>query len=233
MNGMGRTQLSQVGQIVRRHDPDRFFTALFAPPEHRDTLFTLYAFNHELARASEVAREPIGALIRLQWWREVLDGARRRHEVAGPLGDALESGRLLATDMISMVDAREAEVDGIPDLAAFIDYVEGTAGGVMVAAARALGMSDAGSVRRAGAAYGISGILRRPPMPRSLLPATEDASERVRQLGLDWSSDAPLVPRDAVAAALPFTLARRRLRGSASAIGDRLAVVVAGMRGQP
>ena len=37
--------------LVRRHDPDRFLTALFAPPDRRDALLTLYAFNHELARA--------------------------------------------------------------------------------------------------------------------------------------------------------------------------------------
>ena len=75
------TGLSAVGEIVRRHDPDRFLTALFAPAERREALFVLYAFNHELARAREVAREPMLAMVRLQWWREVVEGARRRHEV--------------------------------------------------------------------------------------------------------------------------------------------------------
>jgi phytoene synthase len=44
-----------IAALVRRHDPDRFLTALFAPPAKRDALLTLYAFNHELARAREVA----------------------------------------------------------------------------------------------------------------------------------------------------------------------------------
>ena len=35
---------------------------------------TLYAFNHELARAREAVSEPPLALIRLQWWREVVEG---------------------------------------------------------------------------------------------------------------------------------------------------------------
>ena len=43
---------------VRRHDPDRFLTAAFAPAEKRDALLTLFAFNHELARAREVVSEP-------------------------------------------------------------------------------------------------------------------------------------------------------------------------------
>ena len=63
--------------LVRQHDPDRFLTALFAPAAQRDALLALYAFNHELARAREVASEPTLALIRLQWWREVVDGAAR------------------------------------------------------------------------------------------------------------------------------------------------------------
>jgi phytoene synthase len=58
-----------IAALVRRHDPDRFLTSLFAPPAQRDALLTLYAFNHELARAREVISEPPLALIRLQWWR--------------------------------------------------------------------------------------------------------------------------------------------------------------------
>src|SRR5579859_2497108 len=99
--------LSPAGDLVRCHDPDRFLTALFAPAERRETLFLLYAFNHELARAREVASEPTLALIRLQWWREVVEGARRRHEVAGPLGEALDARRLDKDDLLAMVEGRE------------------------------------------------------------------------------------------------------------------------------
>ena len=81
-----------IAALVRRHDPDRFLTALFAPADKRDTLLTLYAFNHELARAREVVSEPPLALIRLHWWREVVEGAQRRHEVAEPLSAALTAG---------------------------------------------------------------------------------------------------------------------------------------------
>ena len=40
---------------------------------------------------------PALALIRLQWWREVVEGVRRRHEVATPLGAALDAGRAART----------------------------------------------------------------------------------------------------------------------------------------
>ena len=43
--------MSPAASLVRRNDPDRFLTALFAPAPRRETLFVLYAFNSELARA--------------------------------------------------------------------------------------------------------------------------------------------------------------------------------------
>ena len=76
--------LSRVGELVRTHDPDRFFTTLFAPVTARPALWALYAFNHEIARAKETVREPMMAMIRLQWWREVVEGTAKRHEVATP-----------------------------------------------------------------------------------------------------------------------------------------------------
>ena len=239
----GMTELSRVGAIVRRHDPDRFFTALFAPAEHRDTLFTLYAFNHELARAREAVREPFAALIRLQWWREIIEGARRRHEVAEPLGHALDKGLLHPVDLAGMIDAREAEAEPIESMDAFIAYVQGTAGGVMVAAARALGAETPESLRRPGAAYGVAGILRsaesRAGQGRSVLPAGRDADPALRTelvgLARTWLADRPPIRRPALAASLPLVLAARDLRAPGTrprGLLDRLAVTRAAALGR-
>jgi len=175
--GLSDTGLSDVGRIVQRHDPDRFLTALFAPAARRETLFVLYAVNHELARAREAVSNPMLALIRLQWWREVAEGARRRHEVAGPLGEALDGGRLLAADIVGMIEGREAEAGEIEDAGAFRSYVLAAYGGVAVAAGRARGLEDGAgldALRRLGAAYGVAGVLRSVPalarQERCLLP---------------------------------------------------------------
>lgn len=239
-------ELSPVAALVRRHDPDRFLTALFAPPARRETLFTLYAFNHELARAREMAREPTMALIRLQWWREVVEGARRRHEVAGPLGDALDAGHLRAEDLEGMIAGREAEADGIPTLADWRAYVLASAGGVAVAALAALG-ADAPRepVRALGAAYGAAGILRAGAalarQGRSLIPdelqGHPDAPERLRQQGLGWLKEgATRLPRAARPAILVAALARRDLRNATPSatprgLSDRLAVIRANVLG--
>ena len=67
--------LSPLAALVRRHDRDRFQTALFAPAARREALFALYAFNYEIARVRESVREPMLGQIRLQWWREAIDAA--------------------------------------------------------------------------------------------------------------------------------------------------------------
>ena len=69
---MPETDASYCANILRRQDPDRYLTALFAPADRRPDLFSLYAFNLELARARESVSEPIMGRMRLQWWRDAL-----------------------------------------------------------------------------------------------------------------------------------------------------------------
>ena len=66
---------SRLAQSVRAADPDRYFSALFAPAALRPLLLALYAFNHETARIAETAREPMLGAIRLEWWRETAEQA--------------------------------------------------------------------------------------------------------------------------------------------------------------
>jgi 15-cis-phytoene synthase len=251
--------------LVRRHDPDRFLTALFAPADRRDALFTLYAFNHELARAREVASEPPLALIRLQWWREVVEGEPKRHEVASPLSQMIAAGVLKPAALLPIIEARETEVYGdFETLADWRAWVLAGAGGLSVAAASVLGASEPEAWRMFGAAYGVAGILRATGLlaslgtcflPRDLLaghglsaegfindpgsPPAQAALGAVVREGQAFLADAGRfrVPRAVIAAALPAVLARRDLhRWPAVAIprrlGDRLAVVIAGMTGR-
>src|SRR5262245_33599118 len=84
--------------LVRASDKDRFLAALFAPAEHRGALLALYAFNIETARVRDLAKEPLTAEVRLQWWREALSGARpaeaRGHPVVAALLDVVARYRL-------------------------------------------------------------------------------------------------------------------------------------------
>ena len=173
-----------LAEFVRRHDPDRFLCALFAPPARREALFALVAYNHELARAREAARTPMAALIRLQWWRDAVEAAAagkppRRHEVAEPLHRAIGDAQLDPADLLALADAREAEAeeeDAIPTVSAFHAYLRGTAGALAVAAGRLLGAPPEAlpGLQRRGTAYGAVGVLRAVPalarQGRCLLP---------------------------------------------------------------
>lgn len=132
--------LSACAAIVRRHDPDRFLAALFAPPARR---------------------APTLALIRLVWWRDVVEGACRRHEVAAPLTAILNAGLLDLDDLLALITAREIETEpAIPILAAWRDYLRGCAGRLAIAAGRLLGTSAA-ALPRLGALGAASAIVSR------------------------------------------------------------------------
>jgi len=221
---------------VQRADPDRFFCSLFAPPEKRDALWLLYAFNHELARAREVASEPTLALIRLTWWREVVEDAEKTHEVATPLSAALRENVFSREDLAALVDAREMEAEPeIPDFDSFMTYARGTAGRLARIAGKLLG-ADSQVVEDFGTAYGISGIFRAAPFlarqNRSLLPADGTPETKLIETARSLLREPP--PREARAAWLPAVYAQRDLgkpyqpRG----LGDRLAVMRAAFTGR-
>jgi len=241
-DGGAAPSMDAVTALVRRHDPDRFLTALFAPPQHRDALLTLYAFDHELARAREVTSEPHLALIRLHWWREVVEGARRRHEVAAPLAALLDQGRLAPEALLPIIDAYEIETEpSIETLAEWRAWLLAGAGGIAVAAGRLLGAPEPEPerLRFAGAAFGAARVIRwnqvlarrgRCLLPDDVLaeagissheaiaapssPAAGMVLDRLAAEGLRFLAQSPsgMVPRAFVAAALPAVLARRDLR---------------------
>ena len=253
-------ELTAMGALVRRADPDRFLTALFAPPERREALLTLYAFNNELARAREATSQPMLAMIRLQWWREVVEGAVKSHEVATPLTALLEAGLLDRAECLALIDAREVETDIVATLADWRGYALAGAGGLAVAAGRVLGHPGEERLRTLGAAYGVAGMLRSVPAlaraGRCILPADMLAAHGLTPEAVVSAPDAaPVgavlralagegrllladrarVPAPWRAAALPGILARRDLRRPGRtgprALGDRLAVVAGALHG--
>ena len=153
---------------LRRHDRDRYQTALFAPAQRRNALFALYAFNYEVARIREYVREPMLGMIRLQWWRDALDeiyaGKRpRRHEVATPLAAAIATHHLSRTHFSTLLDVRARDMEDVPpeSLAALEDYAAGTSGVLNLLALEILGIGDARAAeaaRAAGIAYAFAGL---------------------------------------------------------------------------
>ncbi|MGB6537925.1 MAG: squalene/phytoene synthase family protein [Xanthobacteraceae bacterium] len=147
--------------LVRTADRDRYLATLFAPAECRDGLYALYAFNSEVARVREVARQPLPGEIRLQWWSEVLQGERAAEAGANPVAAALlatvKHYQLAVSTLLALVEARRFDVynepmAGIGDLEAYARKTASTlfslagqilAGGELSAAADPAGMAYA------------------------------------------------------------------------------------------
>ena len=112
------SSLSAPAALVRQHDPDRFRFALFAPVRHREAVFTLYAFNHEVAKTRESVSETMIGAIRLQWWRDSIDGiyagTPRQHEVIGPLAACIAAYGLPRAPFDDLINARERDLEDRP-----------------------------------------------------------------------------------------------------------------------
>jgi NADH dehydrogenase [ubiquinone] 1 alpha subcomplex assembly factor 6 len=169
-----RSGLSAVGSLVRRHDRDRFQTALFAPARRREALFALYAFNYEIARVRESVREAMLGQIRLQWWREAIDAAYtgaapRRHEIAEALTAAIQEHGLSRAHFDRLIDSRERDLDDAPPatLEALEDYAEGSSSRLIQLALEALDEATPQAQAAAteiGIAYALAGLIRAMPV---------------------------------------------------------------------
>ena len=184
--------------IVRKADPDRYISALFAPAERRLLLFALYAFNHELARVGESVREPMMCEIRLQWWREVVEGARsgqpRAHDVARGLAEAFARADLPLDLFEAMIEARSFDLSSatFETMKTLEAYADATSANLMRLAAGILGGGSHDALaREAGIAYALVGILRAVPF---------HAARRKLFLPLDFLAAENLTPEDIFAA---------------------------------
>jgi phytoene synthase len=148
-------ELSSLTQTVREQDRDRYLATLFAPAAARDALFALYAFYQEIARARRIASEPMIALIRLQWWRDALDGLERGRVLAHPVVEALDraiaGGRLTPAPLEQAISGREHEVEDPPpaDLDCLEAHLADTHGAIVRAAFGALDSDQEGRGRLA------------------------------------------------------------------------------------
>ena len=181
--------LSSCGEIARAHDRDRYLCALFALPPEREALFALLAFNHEVAKTREAVSEAMLGQIRLQWWREaidgIVDGTPRQHEVVLPLADAFRTFGLDRAPFDVILDAREVDLEDAPFRASedLLNYARDTAGSLSRIAFQILDVTDAPTVsagEEIAMAWCLTGLLRSTPflargkrlmLPRDMLEA--------------------------------------------------------------
>jgi phytoene synthase len=199
--------------LVRREDRDRFLTAMFVPSERRGDIMALYAFNVEVARIRESVSETLIGRMKLQWWRDVIDGlyagrpAPRGNPVAEALARCVHDRGLDRDDFEALLSARERDLESddhgftLGDVTELESYAEGTASRLTCLALQVLGAADEASrsaARHVGIGYALTGILRavlfhardhRLYLPRSTLnhagiAGVEDVQARPRATAL-------------------------------------------------
>jgi phytoene synthase len=181
---------------VRQRDYDRYLCALFAPEEARRAIFAVLAFNAEIARTREAVSEPILGQIRLQWWRDAVEGiysgTPQRHQVIQPLARAINRFGLPQASFNALLEGRLLDLQDEPpaSLAALEDYAEATSSRVTELMLNCLEVAqppilEAG--RHVGIAWALTGLLRAVPF---------HAAHRRVLLPLDRLAAAGLSPDD-------------------------------------
>ncbi|MFQ5985427.1 MAG: phytoene/squalene synthase family protein, partial [Alphaproteobacteria bacterium] len=194
---------SYCAEQVRRLDRDRYRCTLFAPAGARDGLFALYAFNIEIARIRESVSEPMLGEIRLQWWREAVDGIYResppQQEVVRALAPIVAEAGLTRALFDRLLEGRTFDLDDEPPrtLAALERYAEETSATLTLLTLEVLGVKDEAAQEagfHVGIAWALAGLLRAVPfhararrlyLPRESLEAAGLSPEDV--FGLRFS----------------------------------------------
>ncbi len=156
--------------LVREADQDRYIATLYAPEEARPGLFALYAFSHEIARVREAVSEPLPGEVRLQWWRDLLEGDAKggahAHPVAAALLDTILRYRLPIAPLTGLIDARIFDLydDPMPSLGDLEGYAGETSSALIRLACLVLAQGrdpgGAAACGHAGVAYALAGLMR-------------------------------------------------------------------------
>jgi 15-cis-phytoene synthase len=159
--------------LLRREDRDRWLASLFVPREPRPHIHALYAFSLEIARVREIVSEPLLGEIRLQWWRDVLEGTNAAEAKANPVAAALLETiarfDLPKTPFLELIAARGRDLYGDPmqSVEALEEYTKATSASLFRLAALILDGEEApasrDAARHAGIAYGVTGLIRALP----------------------------------------------------------------------
>ena len=159
--------------LLRDLDRDRYHASILAPAAARPHLAALYAFSGEVSRVRDSVSSPMPGEIRLQWWRDAVEGLGRGDAEANPVVRAMRATmarfNLPAQAFVDLIDARVFDLydDPMPATGDLEGYLGETSSALIrlasliLADGRDPGAAEAAG--HAGLAYGITGLLRALP----------------------------------------------------------------------
>ena len=154
-----------------------YLACLLVPEDRRGPLAALYAFSAELARVRDLIREPFPGEVRLQYWRDLVEGQPHGDVQANPLAqgilNAIAEYRLPRAALASMTEARIFDLydDPMPDRATFEGYAGETSSALLQLGTLILDPANAATAAEAaghaGIAQLVAGCLLLMPLHRS------------------------------------------------------------------
>lgn len=151
--------------MLRSTDMDRYLACLLVPEEKRGALAALYAFSAELARVRDVVRDPLPGEVRLQYWRDLIEGQPHGDSQSNPVASgiihAITDHSLPRTALAAMTEARIFDLydDPMPDRNVFEGYAGETAAALIQLGALILDPDNAPKVADAAGHAGIAQLV--------------------------------------------------------------------------
>ena len=152
---------------IRVADHDAWIATLFAPAAKRPHLCALQAFFLEIAQVRERVKESLAGELRLQWWRDAVQGDARgdveAHPFAAALLDTIKTFRLPRDILTEAIEAHRFDVydDTMPSLHDWESYVDGTeAARIRLASTILTGKLEPGGIAAASHAGAALSVMR-------------------------------------------------------------------------
>ncbi|CAG8504199.1 9508_t:CDS:2 [Paraglomus brasilianum] len=155
--------------ICRKHDYENYLISAFYPKEARPAHVAVRAFNLEIAMVRENVSNPHIGSMRMQFWRETIDGVFKgnppRHPIALILSDVLKRSRLSPLFFKRVIDERALHLSDLPCMTIkdLESYGENTSSCLLYLHLESLGIRDLQADHAAshiGKAIGIASVLR-------------------------------------------------------------------------
>lgn len=150
---------------LRETDFDRYLACLLMPEDKRGPMAALYAFSAELARIRDLIRDPMPGEVRLQYWRDLVEGRAHGEIAANPVAAGItrviEECRLPRAALSAMTEARVFDLydDPMPDRTTFEGYAGETASTLIQLGALILDPENAPAASEAAGHAGIAQLV--------------------------------------------------------------------------
>lgn len=165
------TNIQHCQELVRKHDYHGYLCTLFLPKDLRPDAFALRAFNVELALVRESVKEDRIGMIRLQFWKEMLQQGENppMHPVSICVHQTMARRRLSKSFLTRLVQARQSNLSDtafatLQELETFSEHTHATLLYLLLEAANLRDINADHAASHVGKALGLTALLRATPL---------------------------------------------------------------------